>query len=139
MARSAESSQTVEVAANASLLSLGTEGALRTDACSSWTADTGATSHMTPHRHWLRAYRPCSVPIRLADKTVVYSVGVGTVDFVPTLSGRKSTSVQFTEVLHVPDLQSSLLSVLCLARHHSYSIGINAICIGLLQEWHGAL
>lgn len=28
-----------------------------------WTADTGATSHMTPHRHWLRNYQPKRIPI----------------------------------------------------------------------------
>jgi len=29
---------------------------LQLDACVDWNADTGATSHMTPHRHWLRNY-----------------------------------------------------------------------------------
>ncbi|OJA09508.1 hypothetical protein AZE42_12908 [Rhizopogon vesiculosus] len=28
---------------------------LQLDACVEWNADTGATSHMTPHRHWLEA------------------------------------------------------------------------------------
>ena len=27
-----------------------------------WIADTGATSHMTPHRHWLRNYKPLHIP-----------------------------------------------------------------------------
>ena len=29
---------------------------LQLDACVDWNADTGATSHMTPHRHWMRNY-----------------------------------------------------------------------------------
>ena len=28
-----------------------------------WNTDTGATSHMTPHRHWIRNYTPYRVPI----------------------------------------------------------------------------
>jgi len=44
-----------------------------------WLADTGVTSHMTPHRHWVRNYLPLRIPIRLADNSIVYSSGVGTV------------------------------------------------------------
>ena len=42
-----------------------------------WNADTGCTSTMTPHRHWLRDYRPHCVPVELADGSVIYSAGVG--------------------------------------------------------------
>jgi hypothetical protein len=44
-----------------------------------WTVDTGATAHMTPHKHWLRGYSPLKIPIRLANDQVVYSEGVGSV------------------------------------------------------------
>ena len=27
-----------------------------------WIADTGATSHMTPHRHWFKSYTHCRTP-----------------------------------------------------------------------------
>lgn len=50
---------------------------LQNDAGVEWTADTGATSHMTPHRHWMRNYTPISIPIRLADHFVVYAAGPG--------------------------------------------------------------
>ncbi|KAI0037579.1 hypothetical protein FA95DRAFT_1617662, partial [Auriscalpium vulgare] len=30
---------------------------LQSDANFDWNADTGATSHMTPHWHWLRTFR----------------------------------------------------------------------------------
>jgi len=40
---------------------------------------------MTPHWHWLKNYSPFHVPIRLADDTVVYSEGVGSVVFKPVI------------------------------------------------------
>ena len=52
-----------------------------------WTADKGATSHMTPHKHWLRNYKPPTLPICLANNTVVYSAGVGSVVFAPEVEG----------------------------------------------------
>ena len=54
---------------------------LQLDACVDWNADTGATSHMTPHRHWLHNYVPKRVPIKLADNKTVYSAGEGIVYF----------------------------------------------------------
>ena len=48
---------------------------------SNWNADTGATSHMTPYRHWFVTYTPFRTPIRLANNHVVYSAGVGNVRF----------------------------------------------------------
>ena len=44
-----------------------------------WCADTGASSHMTPHRAWFEEYEPYSVPVRVADGTVVNSAGIGSV------------------------------------------------------------
>jgi hypothetical protein len=40
------------------------------DANFDWNADTGATSHMTPHRHWFSSYAPHHVPIKLADNNM---------------------------------------------------------------------
>jgi len=62
-----------------------------------WLAETGATSHMTPHRHWVRNYLPLHIPIRLADNNIVYSSGVGTVLFNPVMMD--SQPVEFTRVL----------------------------------------
>ncbi|KZS86476.1 hypothetical protein SISNIDRAFT_388448, partial [Sistotremastrum niveocremeum HHB9708] len=56
---------------------------LKLNASSVWIADTGATSHMTPHRHWFHNYQPYVTPIRLADGSIVYSAGIGTVQFQP--------------------------------------------------------
>jgi len=81
-----------------------------------WIADTGATSHMTPHRHFMRNYTPCSIPVRLADHSVIFAVGMGTVVFDPVLDGKLARSVEFTRVLHVPELRSNLISCLYLTR-----------------------
>jgi hypothetical protein len=74
---------------------------------------------MTPHRHWLRNYAPRRVPIKLADNNIVYSAGVGTVVFNPVINGKNVRAVEFTRVLHVPDIRNNLLSVLYLTRNIS--------------------
>ncbi|KAG1849099.1 hypothetical protein C8R48DRAFT_750300 [Suillus tomentosus] len=73
---------------------------LQLDAHADWNADTGATSHMTPHRHWLRNYAPKRIPIKLADNNIVYSAGEGTVVFSPVVNGQHVRAVEFTRVLH---------------------------------------
>jgi len=106
-----------EFAGNASLRSFDSSDPLcplQLDAHADWNANTGATSHMTPHRHWLRNYTPKQVAIKLADNNIVYSTWVGTVVFNPVINGKTVRSVEFTRVLHVPDLRNNLLSVLYL-------------------------
>ena len=98
---------------------------LQLDACVDWNADTGATSHMTPHRHWLRNYVPRRIPIKLADNNIVYSAGEGTVVFNPIVNGVQVRPVEFSRVLHVPDLRNNLLSVLFLTRHKGFTVTIN--------------
>ena len=86
-----------------------------------WNCDTGATAHMTPHRHWIRNWAPLAIPIHLANNQVVYSTGVGDVLFHPSAH----RPVTFTRVLHVPDLRSNLLSVLHLTSERSIEVTIN--------------
>jgi hypothetical protein len=81
---------------------------------------------MTPHRHWVRNYTPLCIPIKLADNTIIYSAGVGTVMFNPVIRGRPSRAVEFTRVLHVPQLQNNLLSCLYLTHHKGYEIHISS-------------
>ena len=99
---------------------------LQLDADVDWNADTGATSHMTPHCHWLRNYTLKRVPIKLADNTVVYSAGVGSVVFHPNLEGKRGRAMEFSNVLHVPHLRNNLLAVLYLTRCSSFVVHINA-------------
>ena len=102
-----------------------------------WIADTGASSHMTPHRHWLRDYTPLRVPIHLADNTVIYSKGVGNVVFNPTMYGKVMRSVEFTRVLHVPALQNNLLSVLYLSRQRGIDILISSAKLDMVFSQGG--
>ncbi|KAF7763798.1 hypothetical protein Agabi119p4_8335 [Agaricus bisporus var. burnettii] len=81
---------------------------------------------MTPHRHWFKSYSPHRIPIRLADNSTVYSAGVGSVVFQPVVNGKETRAVEFTRVLHVPDLRSNLLSCLYLARHKGFNITISS-------------
>jgi hypothetical protein len=75
----------VEFAANASAPSSSSSPSpstpLQLDSDFNWLADTGATSHMTPHRHWFKSYAPHKIPICLANNSVVYSAGIGSVVF----------------------------------------------------------
>jgi hypothetical protein len=50
-------------------------------------ADTGATSHMTPHCSWFVQYEPFVTPIRVANNALVFSEGVRTVVLQPTGPG----------------------------------------------------
>ena len=88
--------------------------------------DTGATSHMTPHRHWMRNYVPKRVPIKLADNKTVYSAGEGTVVFNPIVNSKAVRPLEFSRVLHVPDLRSNLFSVLFLTRHKGFTVSIDS-------------
>ena len=53
-----------------------------------WNTDSGAISHMTPHRHWICNYRPFQTPIHLANNLIIYSAGIGSIVFIPTIKGK---------------------------------------------------
>lgn len=112
---------TMEFAGNASISPSASTPFLSTD----WNTDTGATAHMTPHRHWFASYTPLRVPIRLADESIVYSAGVGSVYFVPIVSGLKRRAIELKRVLHVPDLRNNLLSVFHLTTREGYIVTVN--------------
>ena len=120
-----EQSNVVESAANASSYHI-SSSPLQIDANFDWNADSGATSHMTPHSHWIRNYTPFRTPIRLANDHIVYSAGIGSVRFAPTIGGKKARVVEFTQVLHVPDLRTNLLSILYLTRQKQFTVIINS-------------
>ena len=102
---------------------------LKLDAEVDWNADSGATSHMTPHRHWFHQYKPFRTPICLADKKVVYSAGIGTIIFEPVINGVQMPAIEFTRVLHVPDLRTNLFSILYLTRVKSFIVLIDSSTI----------
>ncbi|KIK81008.1 hypothetical protein PAXRUDRAFT_763652, partial [Paxillus rubicundulus Ve08.2h10] len=119
----------IEHAGNASLCSSDPSdplSLLQLDTDFDWNADSGATSHMMPHCHWLRNYTPKCVPIKLADHTIVYSAGVGSIVFILVLEGKSARVVEFTRVLHVPDLRNNLISVLYPTHHSGFIVNINS-------------
>lgn len=92
----------------------------------SWNTDTGASSHMTPHREWFTSYTPRRTPVRLADNSLIYAVGIGSVGFMPEDGNEVVT---FENVLHVPALRNNLLSVYTLSVRHGYRITIKDRCV----------
>ena len=118
-----EESKVFESAANASSCHI-SSSPLQIDANFDWNADSGATSHMTPHSHWIRNYTPFWTPIRLANDHIVYSAGIGSVRFIPIIGGKKAQVVEFTQVLHVPDLRTNLLSILYFTRQNQFTVTI---------------
>ena len=99
-----------------------------------WLADTGATSHMTPHRHWFKSYTHYRTLIRLANNSVIFSAGVGNVVFEPIVNGKRVRAVEFSRVLHVPDLRSNLLSCLYLTRNKGFTIFISSHTMVFSQD-----
>ena len=91
-----------------------------------WCADTGASGHMTGHRFWFATYKPYRVAIELADNSVVYSEGIGTVVFHPIVDGKKRLPIPITNVLHVPAIKNNLLSVLYLTTQRGVSVQIES-------------
>ena len=99
-----------------------------------WIVDTGATSHMTPHKHWFHQYTPKRVPVRLANNYVIYSEGIGTVCFEPLIQGNPGGILEFYNVLHVPQLRNNLLSALYLSMEKSYIVIIDAPTILFMRN-----
>lgn len=129
-----ENMETAEFAGNASAFDyIDPHSPLITDAGADWNADTGATRHMTPHRHWFHSYTPYRVAIRLADHKVIHSTGCGSVRFQPVINGKPQCLLEFHDVLHVPALRSNLLSVLYLTRNKLYNVHIDSVRISFKQ------
>src|SRR6267154_1355255 len=119
----------IEFAGHASALSSsGRSQWLKSKACTDWNTDTGATSHMTPHKHWFRSYSPHVVPIHLANNSIIYSAGIGSVEFQPVIGGIPKCPVVFHDILHVPQLGSNLLSLFHLTRLKGYEIVVKGDC-----------
>ncbi|KZT30332.1 hypothetical protein NEOLEDRAFT_1048066, partial [Neolentinus lepideus HHB14362 ss-1] len=108
-----EASEDVEASANiaeyagkaiVALSALDRSSWLSSLAAANWNTDRGATSHMTPHRHWFTSYSPHIIPVCLANDTIIYTAGMGSVMFEPVLGESKVPVVVLHDVLHVPQL-----------------------------------
>ena len=109
---------------------------LQTQASTNWNTDTGATSHMTPHKHWFRSYSPHIVPIRLANNTQIYSAGLGSIEFQPIIGDVPGRPIVLHDVLHVPDLGSNLLSLFHLTRAKGYKVLIESDQVQFTYQGH---
>ncbi len=83
---------------------------------SDWCIDSGATMHMTSNRRFFESFENNEKCIRIADGKSVRSTGVGNGKiFVLSADGRK-VKLQINNVLYVPGLSGSLLSVAVLVK-----------------------
>src|ERR1700742_2036699 len=122
-ANRADANNVVESAGNASIVSEHVAYSTQSDIFH-WNIDTGATSHMTPDHNWICNYKSYKVPIKLADNRIIYSAGIGTVAFMPIINGKNNRQIEFTRVLHVPELQTNLLAVLYLTKLKGLNVHI---------------
>ena len=75
-----------------------------------WIIDTGATSHMTSYRDAIEDYQPKDGKLHLAGKSTIDVTGKGTTHLT-VHTGKAQRRLPVTDVLHVPDLRTNLLSV----------------------------
>ena len=74
--------------------------------------DTGASSHMMPHRNLLANYSEFSKPrkIHAADKGTFEALGIGTL-VMPTKIRGKETKIMLRDTLYAPDITFTLMSI----------------------------
>jgi hypothetical protein len=76
-----------------------------------WILDSGASEHFTPHQHILIDYKTLDEPVEVnTAKGKLHGIGTGSVHL--TVEGQDSnfTLITLHEVLHVPGMDSNLLS-----------------------------
>lgn len=106
----------------------------RTLANSSWNPDSGATSHMTPHRNWIRNLTAVRVAVSLANNEIVWATGKGDVYFTPKIHGRIGETLIFHDVLYVPALQNNLFSILSAVRKSKMRVVIEGESLEFFKE-----
>ena len=74
------------------------------------------------------------IPINLANGTVLYSEGIGTVWFNPVIDGQEMEPVEFSNVLFVPTLSSNLFSVLYLTMYCHFKVIIEGDTLNFLRD-----
>jgi transposase InsO family protein len=75
-----------------------------------WILDSGASEHFSPHRHILIDYKPLSEPVEVnTARGKLHGIGTGSVHL--TVEGQDGlTPIALKDVLHVPGMDSNLLS-----------------------------
>jgi hypothetical protein len=74
--------------------------------------DSGASSHIVPHRSWFRMYRPLqpSRPVTLGDNSNTMAIGIGMIPIISKASGT-TYKIVLSNVLLIPEFRISLISV----------------------------
>ena len=76
-----------------------------------WIVDSGATTHMSPHRADFDTFESTSPrKVFMGDDSVLQAIGRGSI-LVDTKVGGCTKRIRFKDVLYVPKLQSKFLSV----------------------------
>jgi transposase InsO family protein len=82
--------------------------------------DSGCLRHLSPRRDWFNTttYKPLATPINihLGDTLIIRAVGEGSIHMLMHVGNNQVILVMFPHVLHVPDLASTLISVLVLTK-----------------------
>jgi hypothetical protein len=73
-----------------------------------WVLDSGATDHMTSDRSFFVDYKPITLTVRVGNNAVIEAVGMGNVAIASSVG---HGIVTLKDVLHVPKIDRSLLSV----------------------------
>ena len=99
---------------------------------SSWILDSGATDHMTPTYTHVLSYEPCvsDKKVQTADVTLLQVAGIGRIKLEPI--------GLLTQVLHVPKLFISLVSIQKLAKMREYRIvfdNFDAFLYNKVHRW----
>jgi hypothetical protein len=59
---------------------------------------------------------------------VIYAVEIGSIGFIPRIRGEVQEMIEFTQVLYVPDLHNSLLSILYLTKYQGVCVLLKIVC-----------
>ena len=90
-----------------------------------WLVDTSITFHITSYYYQFKSYSPCRRVVQLADNFIIYLARVRSVIFEPVVKEKQTQEVEFSQVLHVPDLKSNLLSYLYFTYNKKFEIYIS--------------
>jgi hypothetical protein len=76
-----------------------------------WFVDSGASAHMCGNMKFFKTFVSRNVPVHLADGNAIQSTGIGS-GYLNTIdSSGKEITIEVKDVLFVPNLKGSLLSV----------------------------
>ena len=81
---------------------------------------------MTSHYYWFKTYTHCRKVVCLADNSIIYSASVKSVIFKSTIHGKRARTVEFSNILHILDLRSNLLSCSSFTCSKGFEIDISS-------------